>query len=104
MAAQENGDERNSTEMKKALSKLYKQMEQDQQIRSMLRQLLDDGAYERMMNIRVSNSELYTQLARLIVSLAQSNQIAGRITEPQLVSLLGRLTSRPDTKIEFKHK
>ncbi|MCL5262617.1 MAG: DNA-binding protein [Candidatus Marsarchaeota archaeon] len=104
MAAQENGDERNSAEMKKALSKLYKQMEQDQQIRSMLRQLLDDGAYERMMNIRVSNSELYTQLARLIVSLAQSNQIAGRITEPQLVSLLGRLTSRPDTKIEFKHK
>ena len=104
MAAQENGDERNSAEMKRALSKLYKQMEQDQQIRSMLRQLLDDGAYERMMNIRVSNSELYTQLARLIVSLAQSNQIAGRITEPQLVSLLGRLTSRPDTKIEFKHK
>ncbi|MCL5100103.1 MAG: DNA-binding protein [Candidatus Marsarchaeota archaeon] len=104
MAAQDNGDERNSADMKKAMSKLYKQMEQDQQVRSMLRQLLDDGAYERMMNIRVSNNELYTQLARLIVSLAQSNQIAGRITEPQLVSLLGRLTSRPDTKIEFKHK
>ena len=104
MAAQDNGDERNSADMKKAMSKLYKQMEQDQQVRSMLRQLLDDGAYERMMNIRVSNNELYTQLARLIVSLAQSNQIAGRITEPQLVSLLGSLTSRPDTKIEFKHK
>ena len=97
------GNEMDDAETRKAVSRMYKQMQQDQQIRSMLRQLLDNGAYERMMNIRASNPDLYQQLAQLIVSLAQSNQLA-HVTEKQLVDLIDRLTRRPEPKIEFRHK
>jgi DNA-binding TFAR19-related protein (PDSD5 family) len=99
----EQNSEMDDTATRKAVSRMYKQMQQDQQVKSMLRQLLDSNAYERMMNIRASNRELYDQLARLIVSLAQSNQVA-HITEKQLVDLIDRLTRRPEPKIEFKHK
>jgi programmed cell death protein 5 len=70
----------------------------------MLRQLLDPDAYERIMNISVSNHDLYMQLSNLIVQLAQSNQVSGKITDAQLISLLNRLTYKPEPKIEFKHK
>lgn len=96
-----NQDER---EAKKALAKAYKDMEREQQIKSLMRQLLEADAYERMMNIKISNNDLYMQLANLIVQLAQSNQVSGRISDKQLISLLGRLTYRPESKIEFKHK
>ncbi len=102
MAEQEAGG-KSDAETRKALSRMYKQMEQDQQIRSMLRQLLDNSAYERMMNIRASNNELYQQLARLIISLAQQNQLQ-HVTEKQLVDLIDRLTRRPEPKIEFRRK
>jgi DNA-binding TFAR19-related protein (PDSD5 family) len=56
------------------------------------------------MNVRVSNYELYAQLLDLIISMAQTNRLPGRITEKQLVDLLAKLTARPEPKIEFKHK
>ncbi len=91
-------------ETKKLLAKMYKDMQREQQIKSLLRQLLEPEAYERMANISISNHELYIQLANLIIQLAQSNQIAGRLTESQLVSLLNKLTYKPEPKIEFRHK
>ncbi|MCL4387648.1 DNA-binding protein [Candidatus Marsarchaeota archaeon] len=91
-------------EAKKALAKVYREMQREQQVKSMLRQLLEPNAYERIMNISVSNHELYMQLSNLIVQLAQSNQVSGKITDTQLVSLLNRLTYKPEPKIEFKHK
>ncbi len=91
-------------EAKKALARMYKDMQREQQIKSILRQLLDPAAYERIMNISVSNHDLYMQLSNMIVQLAQSNQINGKISDAQLVSLLNRLTYKPEPKIEFKHK
>ncbi len=91
-------------EARKALLKMYKEEQREQQLKSVLRQLLEPDAYERIINISISNKDLYMQLANLIVSLAQSNQINGRLTEQQLISLLNRLTARKDSKIEFKHK
>ncbi|MCL5679757.1 MAG: DNA-binding protein [Candidatus Marsarchaeota archaeon] len=89
---------------KRALAKMYKEMQREQQVKSLLRQLLDPDAYERIMNISVSNHDLYLQLSNLIVQLAQSNQISGKVSDKQLVSLLNRLTYKPEPKIEFKHK
>ncbi|MCL4404607.1 MAG: DNA-binding protein [Candidatus Marsarchaeota archaeon] len=91
-------------EAKKVLAKMYKDMQREQQLKSLLRQLMEPEAYERIMNISVSNHDLYIQLSNMIVQLAQSNQISGRISDAQLVSLLNRLTYKPEPKIEFKHK
>jgi programmed cell death protein 5 len=90
--------------LKKAIAKKLKEMQIEQQKREIVRKLLEPDAYERLMNVRVSNYELYAQLLDLIISMAQSNRLPGRITDKQLVDLLSKLTSRPEPKIEFRHK
>lgn len=76
----------------------------EQQKKELLRKLMEPAAYERLMNIRISNPELYQQLVDLIISLAQSQRLSGKLTETQLLSILQKVTARPETKIEFKHK
>ena len=91
-------------ELKKAVAKRLKELQIEQQKRAIVRQYLEPAAYERLMNVRVSNYELYAQLLDLIISMAQTNRLPGRITEKQLIDLLAKLTARPEPKIEFKHK
>ncbi len=98
-----NGAE-NDAELKKAWAKALKEAEAEQQRKEVLRRFLDDASYERMMNIRASNRELYLQLTDLIVSLAQSNRLTGKLTEAQFLQLLQKLTYRPEPKISFRHK
>jgi len=50
------------------------------------------------MNVRVSNYNLYAQLLDLIISMAQTNRLPGRITEKQLVDLLAKLTDQTRAK------
>lgn len=70
----------------------------------MAKQLLDANAYERLTNIKAANYELYLQLLDLIISLAQSNRIQGKLTEAQFVAILNKVTYRREPTIEFKHK
>jgi len=100
----EYSEAQNDSAVRKTLEKAYKRLQQEQQIKELMHQLLDSNAYERLMNIRVSNKQLYMQLANIILSLAQSEQIAGKLTETQLVSILNKLTTKKESKIEFKHK
>jgi programmed cell death protein 5 len=79
-------------------------MQQEQQRREIARRLMTSEAYERLMNVRLSNRELYTQLLNLIIQMAQGNRIAGKLTEEQLRSLLSRLTYKPEPTVQFKHK
>ncbi|MGC8478466.1 MAG: DNA-binding protein [Candidatus Micrarchaeia archaeon] len=94
----------NNAELKKAWAKALKEAEAEQQRKEVLRRFLDDASYERMMNIRASNRELYLQLADLIISLVQSNRLASKLTEAQFLQLLQKLTYRPEPKISFRHK
>ncbi len=91
-------------EQRKALEKKYRALQIEQQKRAMARKVMTVGAYERLMNVRVSNYELYGQLIDLIISLAQSNKLRSLLTEEQLKDILGRITYRPESKIEFKRK
>jgi len=90
--------------VRKSLEKAYRQLQQEQQIKELMHQLLDSNAYERLMNIRISNKQLYMQLANIILSLAQSQQIEGKVTDKQLVALLNKLTAKKESRIEFKRK
>ncbi|MFP3278826.1 MAG: DNA-binding protein [Candidatus Micrarchaeota archaeon] len=98
----EGGDE--DKELKKAIAKRLKELQIEEQKKTIVRQYLEPEAYERLMNVRVSNYDLYVQLLDLIISMAQTNRLPGRITEKQLIDLLAKLTARPEPKIEFKHK
>ena len=90
--------------MRKRVTEALRNAQMEQQKKEIMRRFLDGPAYDRMMNVRVSNPELYDQLVSLIVSLVQSNRITGKMTESQLRSLVERLTYKKEPTISFKHK
>jgi programmed cell death protein 5 len=104
MMAEEEEDQRYQKDLRRKVAEAMRRAQAEQQKKELMRQFLDAGAYERLMNIKVSNPELYEQLVGLIISLAQSNRLSGKMTEDQLRSILGKITYRKEPTIEFKHK
>jgi DNA-binding TFAR19-related protein (PDSD5 family) len=90
--------------LRKQIQKAMRDAQIEQQKKAMVRQTMDDKAYERLMNIRVSNRELYSQLVDMIISLAQSKRLSGKLTEAQLVEVLKRITAKEEPEISFRHK
>ena len=76
------------------------------QARSMVKQVLEPAAYERLANIRAANAQLYSQLVQLFIYLAQNGQLKSRVTEEQLKDFVSRLLAKQhkDTKIVINRK
>lgn len=104
MAAEEDEEAQYQKKMRKRVTEAIKNAQMEQQKKEIMRQFLDGKAYERLMNIRISNYELYNQLVGMVVSLAQGNRISSKITEEQLMSIVQRMTYKKESTIEFKHK
>ena len=104
VAAEEQQGNEEQEKLRRAYAKRIRQMQIEQQKRELARKVLTPEAYERLMNVRMANGDVYSQLIDLVISLAQSGRATGRITEEQLKSILAKLTYRPETKIEYKHK
>lgn len=90
--------------IKKELNKRLREMQIEQEKKNAVKKLMTPDAYERLMNVRVANYELYAQLLDLIIAMARNSRVTGQITEPQLRDLLSRLTFKPESKIQFRHK
>ena len=103
MAEQEEARDENEN-LRKAYTKRMRAMQMEQQRRELAKRFVTPEAYERLMNVRLANYELYEQLLNLIIGMVQSNRIASKLTEAQLKGILAKLTYRPETNIEFKHK
>ncbi len=99
--AEENQEDRQARNL---YAKRMRELQMEQQKKELARKYMTPGAYERLMNVRVANYELYSQLVNFILSLAQSGKATSRITEEQLKSILAKLTYKPEPTIEFKHK
>lgn len=100
----EDDEQQNQKRLRKALMEQYKAAQIEQQKKEVMQKLLTPEAYQRLMNVRASNHELYSQLVDLLISLAQQQRLPPKVTEAQLIQILQKLTQRPETKIEFKHK
>ncbi|MEM0087088.1 MAG: DNA-binding protein [Candidatus Micrarchaeaceae archaeon] len=100
MAEEQNEDEK----YRKLLAKKIKEAQIEQQRSALLRKYLTPSAYERMMNVRVSNYNLYLQAADVIFAMIQSGRLVSQMTEEQLLSILSRFTARSEPTIEFRHK
>lgn len=88
-------DEDELMEMRrKRMAELQQAQEMESQKKSLLRSLVDAKAYERLMNVRLANPELYDQLVSLIAYLYRGGQVKGKITEAQVLQLLGKLRGR----------
>jgi DNA-binding TFAR19-related protein (PDSD5 family) len=94
----------NQRRLRKAIEARMRAAELEQQKKEALRKLTDQAAYDRLMNIRLSNQELYSQIVDLIIQLAQTNRINGKLTETQLLAILQKVTYKKEPTMEFKHK
>jgi programmed cell death protein 5 len=102
--ADEDGEQRYQKDIRKRVAEAMRNAQIEQQKKDLMRQLLDPKAYERLLNIKLSNQELYEQLVGLIISLVQNNRIQGKMTEEQLKGVLEKVTYKNEPTIEFKHK
>ncbi len=104
MAAEEDEEAQYQKKMRRRVTEAIKNAQMEQQKKEIMKQFLDGKAYERLMNIRLSNYDLYNQLVSMVVSLAQGSRISSKITEEQLMSIVQRMTFKKESTIEFKHK
>ena len=90
--------------IRKRLAEMQKMQEAEAQLRSLLRVALEPAAYERLMNVRISNPGLYAQIARVTMMLYNNKQLAEKVSETQLRALLAKLTERREGDIEIRRK
>jgi DNA-binding TFAR19-related protein (PDSD5 family) len=105
MPYEEGDDERSQQKrLRKAIEARMRAAQIEQQKKDVLKKIMEQAAYDRLMNIRLSNYELYSQIVDLIISLAQNGRINGMLTEQQLISILQKVTFKKEPTVEFKHK
>ena len=102
--AADGSDNDAQAKMRKEMLRRLKEMQIEQEKKAAVKRFMTPEAYERLMNVRVANAELFSQLLDLLIAMARGNRIQGNITEAQLRDLLSKLTFKPESKIEFKHK
>jgi DNA-binding TFAR19-related protein (PDSD5 family) len=66
--------------------------------KSLLMQILDKGAFERLGRVRIANPALAEQVELYLIQANQSGQI-GYITEQMLKEILNMLVTKRETKI-----
>lgn len=75
--------------------------QKEEQVKTMLRMTLSENAYERLMNVKLANAQLYGMAANQVFALYQK---AGRkLSEKELLSVLKAIKgSQREPKITFK--
>lgn len=76
----------------------------EEQLKTILRKILEEKAYDRMMNVAVANRQLYTIAAKQVLTIA--GKIRRKITEEELLTLLRALKAQTEkeTTIRFHKK
>lgn len=70
---------------------LQRQQQMQAQIQSVLMQVMEPAARERLNTIRITKPEFAASIEQQIVSLAQSGRLRQKITDDQLKNLLAQI-------------
>ncbi|KAI8355690.1 PDCD5-related protein [Blakeslea trispora] len=62
--------------------------------RNMLYQILDNSARERLGRIQMVKADKARAVEDLLIRMAQSNQLRSKVTEKQLIDLLGQISQQ----------
>ncbi len=100
----DENNEKEEEKLRKVLAKRYKALQIEEQKKQIIRRFLEPEAYERLMNVRIANYELYQQLLDLLIALIQSKKITKALSDSEFKQLLAQLTSRPSGSIQIMHK
>lgn len=92
---------------KKRLAEKQKELEtkkMEDQLKTMLRQMLDTPGYERMMNVKLSNEELFMTAAKNL--MGAFHKLGRTITDKEVLYVLNAIKQRTqhDPKITFNRK
>ncbi|KAF9053212.1 PDCD5-related protein, partial [Panaeolus papilionaceus] len=79
-----------------------KQAQDEQTRRDLLATVLDTGARERLSRIALVSPERSKQIEAIILRMAQSGQLRGRVTEAQLLDLLDQMEEATGKKSSSK--
>ncbi|PFX32301.1 programmed cell death protein 5-like [Stylophora pistillata] len=69
---------------------------------SLLSQILEQGARARLNSIALVKPEKAKMMESMLIQMARSGQIAGKLSESQLVSLLQEVSERTQKKTTVK--
>lgn len=97
-------EEGQGDESRRLYEQKMRQMQMDAQKKELLRKMLDEKGYERMINVRIANPELYEKVVQSLAYVAQSGKHTGKISDGQLYGLLLKMTQERETHIEFRRK
>ncbi|KIK63539.1 hypothetical protein GYMLUDRAFT_123703, partial [Collybiopsis luxurians FD-317 M1] len=70
-----------------------KRAQEEQLRRDMMATVLDNGARERLSRISLVSPERSKQIEMILLRMAQSGQLKGRVSENQLIELLDQMES-----------
>ncbi len=88
---------------KRKLEEMQKAKEQEEKVRATLRTVLDEDAYERLINVKVANPSLYAGAVQGCVALYQ--RLGRKLGDRELLFILKRLKiGSEETKITFERK
>ncbi|MBU0586637.1 hypothetical protein KJ780_03925 [Candidatus Micrarchaeota archaeon] len=91
---------------KRKIADMQKQRDsgaEEEKIKALLRRVLDDAAYDRIMNVRIVNPQLYMAAAQGCVSVF--NRLGRTLGEKELLLILQRMKAdEKETKIKFERK
>ena len=86
--------------IKEAYSRLQRQAEREARMAAIAKSYLEPTAYERLMNVRLSNPDLYAKVINILATHATS--IGRKLTEKELLTILTQLTRRREPRIYIK--
>ncbi|KAH6576477.1 hypothetical protein BASA50_006762 [Batrachochytrium salamandrivorans] len=83
-----------------------KKKNQEEMRRNMLFQILDNNARERLARIKIVKSDKARAVEDMLMRMAQTGQIRGKVGEPQLIDLLEQISSQQQsaTKITYNRR
>jgi len=89
----------------KRLAELQQMQALEAQKRYLLKNLVEPAAYERLMNVRLANPELYDQMIGVLAQLYKAGRVRGKVSEAQVLQLLGKLKGgERETTISIRRK
>ena len=86
------------------LKKLEEARKAEEQLKAMLRQVVDQKAYERLMNVSMANKELYLIASKQLIALY--NRVGRKLSDDEVLKVLRMLkaSTERETRIVFREK
>ncbi|KAG9300294.1 hypothetical protein G9A89_011367 [Geosiphon pyriformis] len=83
-----------------------KKRQQEETRQNLLLQILDNEARERLARISMVKADKARAVEDLLIRTAQTGQLRGKVSETQLIDLLGQLNQqqKPETKITYNRR